>query len=101
MRKLFLTALILGVAAAGSLLPGRAEALPISSPTAAHQAINGNIEQVRYVCRRVWTRWGPRRSCWWRPSYYRYGYYYHPYRHYSHRRYYRPYHRYYRYGWRY
>jgi hypothetical protein len=68
--------------------------MTISSPAAVQHAVNGNgvAEQVRYVCRRVWTGFGWRRSCWWRPNYYS-----------SHRYYprHRYGHRYYRYGYRY
>ena len=96
-RKMLLTgALVAGFFAAGSLAPGGANAMTITTPAAAAKAVaeQGAVEQVRYVCRRVWTRWGWRRSCSWRPGP-RYGYYggyaYRPYGYYgSYRPYYRP-----------
>jgi hypothetical protein len=97
MRKIFLTAaLIAGCMAAGSLMPSRAEAMPISSPAAVQQAIgDGAIEQVRYVCRRVrhcgWRGCYWRRACYHTRPYLHYGYGYYPRRHY-----YRHHHRYYR-----
>lgn len=95
MRKLLLTAaLIAGFAAAGSLLPSRAEAMAISTPAAVQHAIgDGLTEQVRYVCRRVrhcnWRGCYWRRACYWRPHHRYYGYY----RPYHHRwyRHHRPY----------
>jgi hypothetical protein len=74
MRKIFLTAaLLFGFAVAGSLMPGQANAMTISTPAAAQQALgDGLAEQVRYVCRRVWRcsyyGCGWRRACYWRPS---------------------------------
>jgi hypothetical protein len=97
MRKILLTgAVVAGFFAAGSLAPGSASAMTITTPAAAAKAVaeHGAVEQVRYVCRRVWTRWGWRRSCVWRPgprygAYYGYGY--RPYRSYRYSRpYYRP-----------
>ena len=96
MRKILLTgALVAGFFATGSLAPGGAHAMTITTPAAAAKAVaeHGAVEQVRYVCRRVWTRWGWRRSCFWRPGpryggYYGYGYRYRPYGYYG---YYRPY----------
>lgn len=71
-RKFFLTAaLIAGFAAAGSLMPGQANAMAISTPAAVQQAVNengGTIEQVRYVCRRV--RHCGYRGCYWRRACY-------------------------------
>jgi hypothetical protein len=98
MRKILLTgALIAGFSAAGALTPGSADAMTITTPAAAAKAVaeHGTVEQVRYVCRRVWTRWGWRRSCVWRPNYRYYGGYYgygyRPYGYYGYnRRYYRP-----------
>jgi hypothetical protein len=96
MRKYLLTAALLaGCAAAGSLLPGNAAAMTISTPAALAKAVdNSNVSEVRYVCRRVWSRWGWRRSCFWRPGYAYYGYppygyyrYGYPYRHHYYRRY--------------
>jgi hypothetical protein len=96
MRKLVLIgALAAGCLAAGPLMTS-AEAMPISAPAAAKVAGSGNLSEVAYVCRRVWTRWGWRRSCWWRPGgYYRHGYYgwRRPYGYYGWR------HRYYRRHW--
>jgi hypothetical protein len=87
MRKAFLTAAaVAGFAAAGAL-SHPAVAMTISTPAAVQHAIDskGLTEQVRYVCRRVWTGWGWRRSCWWRPSYgYRHHYRYGHHRHYRH-----------------
>ena len=87
MRKIFLmAALVAGFAAAGSLAPGQANAMTMSTPSAVQQALGeGTIaEQVAYVCRRV-RRCGYRgcyvtRQCYHRPSYYgrrhyRYRYY--------------------------
>lgn len=93
MRKIFLTAAaIAGFAACGALLPNSASAMTISTPAAVQHAVDGKsvAEQVRYVCSRVWTGWGWRRSCWWRPNHYSYRVY---------PRYHR--HHYYRYGYRY
>jgi hypothetical protein len=93
MRKTFFTAAaIAGLAAAGSLMPGRADAMTISTPAAAQKAVASLSDTVAYVCRRV-RRCGYRgcywhRACSWRPSY---GYYH---------RWHRPY-RPYRYGYRY
>ena len=94
-RKILLTgALVAGFFAAGSLAPGGANAMTITTPAAAAKAVaeQGAVEQVRYVCRRVWTRWGWRRSCNWRagPRYGYYGYGYRPYGYYGA---YRPYYR--------
>ncbi len=94
MRKVFL---VLGAALAlliSASLTERASAMTIAAPAGAVAAAAdiGSVEQVRYVCRRVWRcgryRCGWRRVCWWRPGPY-YGYY----------GYYRPY-PYYGWGWR-
>jgi len=72
MRKIFLTAaLVAGFAATGALLPSSAGAMTISTPAAVQDAVAGKglAEEVRYVCRRVWTGWGWRQSCHWTPSY--------------------------------
>ncbi len=101
MRKILLTgALIAGFSAAGALAPGSANAMTITTPAAAAKAVaeHGAVEQVRYVCRRVWTRWGWRRSCVYRPGGYYGGYYggyggygYRPYGYYGYNRpYYGP-----------
>jgi hypothetical protein len=102
-RKIFLAgALIAGFVAAGAFAPVSAQAMPISAPAMAVNVLGGgNLSEVAYVCRRVWTRWGWRRTCRWRPGgygYYGYGYrpfgsYYgwrRPYTYYGWRR---PYHR--------
>jgi hypothetical protein len=85
-------ALAAGFVAAASLAPGSANAMTLTTPAAAAKAIaeHGAVEQVRYVCRRVWTRWGWRESCRWRPGP-RYGYYGYGYRPYGYYGYYRPY----------
>jgi hypothetical protein len=93
-RKFLLAGVLAaGFVAAGSLAPGSAQAMTISTPAGVAKAVNGStVDKVAYVCRRVWTRWGWRRSCYWRPGYY--GYRHH---------YYRPYrygYRYHRYGYR-
>src|SRR6476619_3085965 len=94
-RKILLTgSLVAGLFAAVALTTGGAEAMTISTPAAVAKAVGeGNVSEVVYVCRRVWTQWGPRRSCWWRPGGYGYyGYGYRPYRYYGWRRpYYRRY----------
>jgi hypothetical protein len=44
---------------------GSANAMTFSTPAAAAKAITeSNVTDVAWVCRRVWTRWGWRRSCW-------------------------------------
>jgi hypothetical protein len=75
--------------AAGSLAPGRAEAMTIPAPAGIAAAVNGNslAETVAYVCRRVW-RCGPY-GCGWRRSCYYTRPYYRPYRPYYRHRYYR------------
>ena len=95
-RKILLAgALAAGFVAAGSLAPGSANAMTITTPAAAAKAVaeHGAVEQVRYVCRRVWTRWGWRRTCSWRPNYGYYGGYYggYGYRPYGYYGYSRPY----------
>ena len=96
MRKILLTgALIAGFSAAGALASGSANAMTITTPAAAAKAVagHGTVEQVRYVCRRVWTRWGWRRSCVWRPNHRYGGYYGYGYRPYGYYGYNRPYYR--------
>jgi hypothetical protein len=89
MRKMFLSAaLIVGFAAAGSLVPSQADAMPISSPSAVQDAIgNGALQQVRYVCYRVrhcgWRGCYYRRVCDWRPSHRYWGWRHHHRRHYG------------------
>lgn len=97
MRRIVLaTAATLVLLAAGSLAPGRAEAMTVSTPAGIAAAVDTTAlaQNVAYVCRRVW-RCGPygcgwRRVCWWTRG----GPYYRPYRPYYRHRYYR--HRYYR-----
>jgi hypothetical protein len=82
MRRIVLaTAATLALLVAGSLAPGRAEAMTISTPAGVAAAVDatGLAQDVAYVCRRVW-RCGPygcgwRRACWWTggPRYYRRG----------------------------
>lgn len=97
MRKIFL---VLGAALAlliGASLTERASALTITAPTGAMAAAAdlSGVEQVRYVCRRVWRCrrgvCGWRRVCWWRPR---------PYPYYGYYGYYGPYYPYYGWGWR-
>ena len=98
MRKILLTgALAAGLCAAGALVPGSAGAMTISTPAAAAKAVQSNVSDVAYRCRRVWTHWGWRRVC---RHYYPYagygyygGYYGGPYAYYGWRRpyYYRRY----------
>lgn len=83
MRRIVLaTAATLALLAAGSLAPGRAEAMTISTPAGIAAAVDatGLAQDVAYVCRRVW-RCGPY-GCGWRrfcyhtgPRYYRGPYY--------------------------
>ena len=96
MRKILLTsALLAGFFAAGSLATGSANAMTISTPAAVAKAVGESaVTDVAYRCRRVWTRWGWRRACGWRPGYRAYGYGYRPYAYYG---YGRPYYR--RYWW--
>lgn len=84
MRRIILAAAAtLTVLAAGSLAPGRAEAMTVSTPAGIAAAVDANrlTQDVAYVCRRAW-RCGPygcgwRRRCWWTggPGYYGRGYY--------------------------
>lgn len=98
MRRIVLaTAATLALLVAGSLAPGRAEAMTISTPAGIAAAVDatGLAQDVAYVCRRVW-RCGPygcgwRRSCWWTggPRYYGRGPYWRG----------RPYYRHHHYRW--
>ena len=85
MRKTMLAAVTAAiVAAAGAFMADRAEAMTMPAPaglSGAAEALGGNVEQVRYVCRRWWNGYRWRSRCFWRP-----GGYYRPYR-----GYYRPY----------
>jgi len=92
-RKILLaSSLVAGLFTGCALMAGGAEAMTITSPAAVAKAVGGgNVSEVAYVCRRVWTRWGWRRSCWWRPGGYYYGWR-RPYGYYGwHRPYYRRY----------
>ncbi|HVX92390.1 MAG TPA: hypothetical protein VG985_04125 [Xanthobacteraceae bacterium] len=87
MRKhLLAIAAVFTLLGAGSLAPGRAEAMPLAAPSAARQAIESTnlADRVAYVCRRFWGcgyyGCGWRRSCYWTPGYYGYYGYYGPYR---------------------
>jgi len=103
MRRIVLAiAATLAIFAAGSLAPGRAEAMTVSTPAGIAAAVDatGLAQDVAYVCRRVW-RCGPygcgwRRFCtntypryyggpyYGRPYYRGYGYRGYGYRHYRH-----------------
>lgn len=65
-RRIALTgALAGGLFGAALLITGSADAMTFSTPAAVAKAVGeSNVDQVRVVCRRVWTRWGWRRSCW-------------------------------------
>ena len=88
MQKLSLAGLVASAfIATAALVPGQVQAVPLATvPGSLATVDTGNsVEQVRYVCRRVWrcNRWGCgwRRTCSWRPSYYGYrapyyGFYY-------------------------
>ena len=104
MRRIIIsTAAALALLAAGLLIPGRAEALTLSSPAAIQAAIDDTslVQTVAYVCRRVWAcgyyGCGWRRSCYhtgpaygWRPRpYWRQGYSQWHHRGYRHHRNYR------------
>jgi hypothetical protein len=86
MRKFAMTiAAVATIVGAGSLLPTQASAMTAPAPAGLAAAAGevGLTDSVAYVCRRVWTGYGYRRSCWWRPG----GYGYRPYRHRYYRRY--------------
>jgi len=98
MRRIVLaTAATLAILAV-SFVPNRAEAMTVTTPAGILAAVNGSsvVQEVAYVCRRLW-RCGPgglcgwRRACWWTgggPYYYGYGT---PYPYYYGRPYYRRY----------
>lgn len=100
-RTILAVAAILALLVAGLLTPRQAHAITISTPAGIAAAVdaNGLVQDVAYVCRRVW-RCGPygcgwRRSCYWSAPRYYTPRYYAP-RH----RYYAPRHRTYRsYRW--
>jgi hypothetical protein len=99
MRRIILAAAAtFALLAAGSLAPGRAEAMTLPAPAGLAAAVGSGdslTETIAYVCRRVWRcgyyGCGWRRSCYYtRPYYYRpYRYYYRPYRYWGPPRYYR------------
>jgi hypothetical protein len=75
MQKFALTiAAVAAVVAAGSMVSTRAEAMTATAPAGLDAAIDEAkiSENVAYVCRRVWTGYGWRRSCWYTPSRYHY-----------------------------
>lgn len=65
-RIVFAIAATFAIFAAGSLAPGRAEAMTVSTPAGIAAAVDatGLAQDVAYVCRRVW-RCGPY-GCGWR-----------------------------------
>jgi len=88
-RLLVAAAAALSIAAASSLVAGRAEAMPLPGAGALGAASqSGLVQDVRTVCRPVWNGWRWVQSCYWVPGpryYGGYGYYGGP------PRYYRPY----------
>jgi hypothetical protein len=79
MRRIVLaTAAAVAVLAAGTLAPGRAEAMTLSTPAGIQAAIDdtGLVQDVAYVCRRVWVcgyyGCGWTRSCYWTGHRHRY-----------------------------
>jgi hypothetical protein len=73
------------VIAAAVLMPSQARAASLAFGPGSLTALDSsnNVQQVRYVCRRVWRcTWGGcgwRRTCSWRPGrYYRYSFGFHP-----------------------
>lgn len=93
MRRLILaTAATLALLAAGSLAPGRAEAMTVSTPAGIAAAVDatGLAQNVALVCKRVW-RCGPYR-CGWRRICYRTGPRFYGPRYYYGHRYYRHHH---------
>lgn len=80
MRRYILSvAAALSLLTAGSLLPGRADAMTLTTPAAIRAAIDDTslAQDVAYVCRRVWRcgyyGCGWRRRCWWTGRRYWYG----------------------------
>ena len=74
-RTILATAATLALIAAGSLAPGRVEAMALSTPAGIQAAIDDTslAQDVAYVCNRVW-RCGPygcgwRRACYWTGGY--------------------------------
>jgi len=79
-RTILATAATFAILAAGSLVPNRAEAMTVTTPTGIRAAIQDSNLVQDVACRRVW-RCGPhgcawRRVCWSGPSYYGGGPYY-------------------------
>jgi hypothetical protein len=71
MRKLlFAIAAAAAMAAGSTMMSTSASAVPLTNPAAIDQAVKdvSPTTQVAYVCRRVWTRFGWRRTCGWRPN---------------------------------
>jgi hypothetical protein len=89
-RLLVAAAAALSIAAASSLIAGRAEAMPLPGTGALGAASqDGLVQDVRTVCRPVWNGWRWVQSCYWVPGPRYYGYYGGPPRYYG-----RPYRRY-------
>ena len=101
MRKTFVAAAVATVLSAGAFLTTGANAMTLAAPAGARAAIGATngVDQVRYVCYRVWRHGYWRRHCEWRPNYYSYR----PYAYYSYGYpyYYRPYRPYGYYGYGY
>ena len=77
MRKLLFTiATAATVFAAGMLAAPRAEAMAMPAPSGLAQAVVdlSGIEDVRYVCRRYYGRYGTRTRCYYVRGYYRRSY---------------------------
>jgi hypothetical protein len=98
MRKTYVAAAVATVLSAGAFLTTGANAMTLAAPAGARAAIEGttSVDQVRYVCYRVWRHGSWHRHCEWRPGYYAARpYYYSSYPYYS-----RPYYSgYYGYGY--
>jgi hypothetical protein len=90
MRRFILAAAAtLAVLVAGSLAPGRADAMTVSTPAGIAAAVEATslAQDVAYVCRRVW-RCGPYGCGWRRACYYGGGRGYYGRGYYGGRRYY-------------
>lgn len=76
-RLLVAAAAALSIAAASSLIAGRAEAMPLPGAGALGAASqDGLVQDVRTICRPVWNGWRWVQSCYWVPGpRYGYGYY--------------------------
>jgi hypothetical protein len=91
-RLLVAAAAALSLAAASSLVAGRAEALPLPGAGALGAAGQTDLAQdVRTVCRPVWNGFRWVQSCYWvpGPSYYGPPRYYRHHRHHHHRHHHR------------